>query len=98
MPLKFTTDAEADLEEIALFIEADNPSRARSFLAELKTHCELLGENPMIRITAPEIGEDVRRSVFGNYNINYFPNGDDVVIFGIIEGHRKQALALRGRL
>ena len=97
MELRYTEDAMADLIDIGQFIARNNRARAFSFTEELSSHCQTLVMRPLSRPVVKEIGDDVRRSVFGNYNIYYLVNDDYMVIFGIIEGHRRQAQVLEGR-
>lgn len=97
MELRYTEGALLDLVEIRDYIARDAPIRASSFVREVKDHCEKLSRNPLLRPLVPNIGPDVRRSVFGSYNIYYFIEGDQIVIFGVIEGHRRQHHALKGR-
>jgi toxin ParE1/3/4 len=44
--LNFTPAARADLDEIFWFIAADNPRRARSYVAEIEQTCSHLCEMP----------------------------------------------------
>jgi toxin ParE1/3/4 len=44
--VRITTAAEADLEAIADWIARDNPSRAMTFVAELRTACVTLADLP----------------------------------------------------
>jgi plasmid stabilization system protein ParE len=46
MIVVLTAEAEADLEQIADDIAADNPMRALSFVGELRELCERLAEIP----------------------------------------------------
>ncbi len=97
----FTQEAEADLMAIADYIAADNVPRAHSFVQELRVHCQGIADFPLSRPLVPQIGPDVRQSVFGNYNIYYVVNADHtkgaVIVFGIIQGHRSHRVALSKR-
>jgi toxin ParE1/3/4 len=46
--LVYTPAALADLEEIFWFIAADNPRRARSYIAEIEEACRNLCETPLM--------------------------------------------------
>ena len=96
--LRYTVDARDDLMGILHFIARDNPPRAISFVEEIEAHCQRLKDSPLGRPALPEIGSNVRRVVYGNYNIYYFIADDAVVVFGVIEGHRRQAYALQNRI
>ena len=97
MQLRYTQDALVDLLEISEFIARDNPTRALSFVDEMKRHCKNLSNMALSSPIVKELGTDVHRSVFGNYNIYYLVGRDTMVIFGVIEGHRRQAHALKDR-
>lgn len=53
--LVYSRLARMDLEEIFLFIAADNPTRAGSYVAEIETACETLSTMPMIGTARPDI-------------------------------------------
>jgi toxin ParE1/3/4 len=46
MRFRFSRRAEADLEEIADYIARDSPTRAASFVQELRARCRQLSEFP----------------------------------------------------
>lgn len=53
--LVFTPAALADLEEIFWFIAADNPRRARSYVAEIEQACRKLIETPLMGRKRPDL-------------------------------------------
>jgi toxin ParE1/3/4 len=61
--------AERDLEAIGDYIAEDNPARALSFVAELRTQCALIAKAPQACRTRPELGEGIRSCAHGNYVI-----------------------------
>jgi toxin ParE1/3/4 len=52
--------AERDLEAIGDYIAADNPPRAQSFIAELRTQCAAIAKAPLAYRARPELGEGIR--------------------------------------
>lgn len=83
MSCMFTEQAEKDLEGIADYIALDNPSRALSFVQEVRERCYRIVQVPAGYPLAPEYGENVRKLPFGNYLILYTIHADDVVILHI---------------
>jgi toxin ParE1/3/4 len=73
--------AEIDLEEIWLFIAADNIAAADRLLDRIGTIFEMLTENPQAGRLRPELGMSIRSFTVGNYIIFYeaFPNGVEIV-------------------
>jgi toxin ParE1/3/4 len=73
--------AEIDLEEIWLFIAADNIAAADRLLDRIGSVFEMLAENPGAGRHRPELGKSVRSFAVGNYIIFYeaVPNGADIV-------------------
>ena len=53
--LVFTPAALADLEEIFWFIAADNPPRARSYIAEIEQACGNLCNMPHMGLKRPDL-------------------------------------------
>lgn len=87
---RLTRTAEADLEEIASYIAADNPQRARSFVAALRDSCARLADQPRIGRERPELGSLVRSIVvFRHYVLFYRLDTDgDAVIIRVLHGAR----------
>ena len=77
--------AEEDLESIA----EDNPSRAVTFVQELREKCRVLAEMPKSAPARPELGEDIRSRPAGNYVIYYRPVSGGVEIIRILHGRRE---------
>jgi len=88
MRFRFSRRAEADLEEIGDFIARDNPMRAVSFVGELRDHCRKLLTFPQAAPLRPELGDDVRLRVFGNYVVLYVVHLDLLEIRRIVHGAR----------
>ena len=88
MKVVFSPAAEADLIDIALYIAADNPTRAFSFVAELEATSQRLGDAFSIGRARPELGEGVRVLSHGNYLIFYRQADDALRIERILHGAR----------
>jgi toxin ParE1/3/4 len=80
--------AEHDLEEIADFIALDSPSRAVSFIAEVREHCQRAATSPLIYPRRPEIGSEVRVCFHGSYLIFFEPAAEGIVVLRILHGAR----------
>lgn len=61
--------AERDLETIGDYVAHDNPPRALSFVAELRTLCAKIAKAPQAHRARPELGEGIRSCAHGNYVI-----------------------------
>jgi toxin ParE1/3/4 len=85
---EFTRLAEADLAEIALYIAADSPKTALSFVDELRRHCRQLTEHPARNPLREQYGAGVRVAVHGKYLIFYVERGNEVIIERILHGAR----------
>lgn len=69
--VRFTHRAKQDLEDIGDYIAADNPERARSFVAEIRARCESLGNAPLGYAARPELGDNLRACPHSRYVIFY---------------------------
>ncbi|WP_306423558.1 type II toxin-antitoxin system RelE/ParE family toxin [Methylorubrum podarium] len=90
-PVVISRRARADLRSIADHIAADNPSRAVSFVAELRERCRSLSETPMQGRPAPEIAPDVRILVFRSYLILHRLRDDAVLIDRVLHSARDRS-------
>jgi toxin ParE1/3/4 len=88
MQLLITPLAAYDLEEIGDFIAQDNPVRAGSFVAELRSHCEKICLNPAGYRRRPELSDDLRACVHGNYVIFFESTAEKVTIVRILHSAR----------
>ena len=88
MRFRFTLRAETDLEEIATYIARDNPSRAVSFIRDLRQHCRNLLTFPQAHRIRSELGAGVRLSAFGSYAILYVVHTDLLEIRRVVHGAR----------
>ncbi|MBV8209937.1 MAG: type II toxin-antitoxin system RelE/ParE family toxin [Burkholderiaceae bacterium] len=94
MPTFFSPLAEADLEGIGDYIAADNPSRAVSFISEVRMHCERIERNPRAYRTRLELGKGIRSCAHGNYLILFTMVDAAVLIVRILHGARDLRRAL----
>jgi plasmid stabilization system protein ParE len=81
--------AEADLESIGDWIARENPTRAESFIQELREACLSLANAPLGYSPVPRYEHaDVRRRPHGNYLIFYRVMDDEVVVLHVLHGAR----------
>lgn len=88
IPVVFSRMAEADLESIADYIALDNPSRALSFVKELRKICLDLSVFPNAHSAFPQLGENVRIMPYKNYVVLYRVLECSVSIERILHGAR----------
>lgn len=88
MRLAFTPLAEQDLEAIADYIAADNPTRALSFVRELRVQCQRITLNLSGYRLRPELGDGIRSCAHGRYVIFFECESDGVLIVRILHGAR----------
>jgi toxin ParE1/3/4 len=93
-PIAFRPQAIRDLEAIADYIAADNPTRAQSFVREIRERCRLLGDFPESARKFPELGRDAHILPYDNYVIIYRNLQHQVLISRIIHGARDILAAL----
>ncbi|WP_225008038.1 type II toxin-antitoxin system RelE/ParE family toxin [Novosphingobium percolationis] len=87
MIVYLTAEAEFDLEAIGDFIARDNPSRALSFLRELREKCLGLADMPERFPLVPRYETaGVRRRVHRDYFIFYRVEAGKVHILHILHG------------
>jgi toxin ParE1/3/4 len=96
MPVVFTVRGERDLEEIGDYIAADNPSRAVSFIREIREHCAKIAASPLAYAARPELGEGIRACVHGRYLILFQPEARDVLIVRVLHGARDYPSLFQG--
>ena len=78
MRVELSYYVEGDLEAIADWIAEDNPRRAISFIREIRDSFSRIGDGPQHYQLRPDIGEDARLAVVGNYVILF--RVDDAVV------------------
>lgn len=80
MPLIISPFARQDLEEIGAFIAADNRTRARTFILELRQACRTPTREPNRYPLDPDLGTGVRRRAYASYLIFYLVRGEHTII------------------
>jgi plasmid stabilization system protein ParE len=88
MRVEFSRYVESDLEAIADWIAEDNPRRAVTFIGEVREAFRRIGEGPQHYQLRPDIGEDARLAVVGNYVILFRLCRDAVRIERVVFGGR----------
>jgi toxin ParE1/3/4 len=88
MRIELSSFVASDLDTIADYIAQDNPTRALSFLREIRAQIVAIGQNPLLYRLRPEIGEEVRLAVAGRYVILFRKMGDAVRIERVVYGGR----------
>lgn len=86
--VRFSADANSDIEAISNYIFALNPIAAHRFLDALDAACELLAEHPLIGRQRPTLAQGVRSFPIGNYLIFYMSAADGIDVARVIYGGR----------
>jgi len=79
--------AEQDIESIGDYIALDNPHRAFTFIAELRSQCARIAASPKAFRTRPELGDNIRSCAYGNYVI-FFQDKPTICIVRVLHGSR----------
>ena len=96
MAIRFTPLASSDLEAIGDYIGQDNPTRAYSFVLEIRNQCRKIASAPMSYKCRPEFGESIQSCAFGKYVIFYKAEDAGVLIIRILHGAMDIAAHIRG--
>ena len=78
----------ADLKSIAGYIARDNPSRAISFIEEIRVAIRIWAENPLAGRERSDIAEGLRCFPHGNYVVFYRPRRDGLTVVHVLHGKR----------
>ncbi len=89
--IRFSTEANLDIEEILDYIFQLNPVAAHRFLNRFDEILEMLAEHPLIGRLRPEFGKDLRSYPVGNYLIFYESASNGIDIFRVVYGGRELA-------
>jgi toxin ParE1/3/4 len=93
MSVVLSPASECDLEEIGDYIAQDNPSRAVSFIMEMRKRCLELDAMPEAAPLREDVMPGIRMAVHGNFLIFYRIDDQEVRIERILHGARNiQAL------
>jgi plasmid stabilization system protein ParE len=88
-----TFQAQADLQQIADYIAADNPVRALTFVQELRGRCESLADMPQAFPLVPRYEQHgIRRRVYGNVLIFYQIGAGQIEVLHILRARDIDAL------
>jgi toxin ParE1/3/4 len=79
---------ERDLDTIAAYIARDAPIRAVTFIQEIREKFRAIQRNPLLYQLRPEVGEDARLAVVGNYAILFHIVDEVVRIERVVYGNR----------
>ena len=85
----YTHAAQQDLNDILLYIAADKPGAAITWVDKIEAKCLLIARNPAIGELQPHLGTGIRASVVGRYVIFHREEQDRVVILRVIPGDRE---------
>jgi toxin ParE1/3/4 len=89
MKILITLAAEADLLTISMWIADDNPSRAETFVEELRRACKSIGDMPL---AYPSLERHRRRGIrrrpYRDYLIFYRIRDEQVEIVHVLHGAR----------
>ena len=90
LPVEFSPEAEADLEEIALYSARDNPLAAEAWVQKLIVATEKAAVLPRAGRVVPEIEDpDIREVFLKTYRIVYRVEPARLLVLTVFEGHRK---------
>jgi plasmid stabilization system protein ParE len=88
MRVELSSLVESDLDAIADYIAQDNPTRALSFIAEIREQIQAVGRSPLLYRLRPELGDDARMALVGRYVILFRIVGEVVRIERVAYGGR----------
>lgn len=87
MKADFSPTANADLEEIALYIARDDPDAAAAWVDKLVDRAEKAANQPRAGRVVPEVGSPEVREVF--LRTYHQIERDRILVLTILEGHRR---------
>lgn len=90
LPLRceFSPLAELDIEEIGDYIARDNPSRAVSFIRELRERVAKIEAAPLAAPLRQELGDGIRMVPVGRYLVFYVVHSETIRVERILHGAR----------
>jgi toxin ParE1/3/4 len=80
--------ADADLDEIWLYISEDNEPAADKFIRALASKFQLLADNREIGRRQDDFIVEMRMFPYRKYHIYYFPTDNGVEIYRVLHGAR----------
>jgi toxin ParE1/3/4 len=88
MRVEILPAVEMDFDIITEYIARHNPTRAITFVEEIRNEFRSIGRNPEGYRSRPETGADVRLAPFGKYLILFRVRDEAVQIIRVIHGAR----------
>ena len=85
---RVSRQARADLDDLWLYIAADNRSAADRCIDQLIAKFQTLATQPEMGRSRPELAESLRSLPVGNYVIFYRPMQDGIEVVRILSGFR----------
>jgi len=85
----FTPRAQADLDDIWLYVALDNPLAADRLIDRIVDKCQGLTDYPQLGSARPEIASDARAVVVGEYLALYRVVCSDALIVRVVHGARQ---------
>ena len=85
-----------DLRNITLYIAADNPTRAFSFVEELREKAERIASHPLGYPARDELFPGLRSASHGRYLLYYRMMDDGIRIERVLHGARDHGSILSG--
>ena len=86
--IRFSAEANRDIEEISNYLFDLNPTAAYRLLDALDETCQHLAEHPQIGRTRADLGEDLRSFPVGNYLVFYVAAADGIAVARVVYGGR----------
>jgi toxin ParE1/3/4 len=89
MKIVRTRLADADVEEIAIYIAQDNPSAAIRWVDAIEAKITAIANMPGIGVSRNDIQRDLRTLALGNYIILYHEIENHIEILRVLHGARQ---------
>jgi len=90
LAVEFSPNAQADLEEIALYIARDDPLAAEAWVQKLIVTAEKAAILPRAGRVVPELRDpDIREVFLRSYRIVYRVEKTRILVLTVFEGHRR---------
>ena len=77
-----------DIDDIAAYIQQDNPSRAQSFTEEISNKIAVIAERPLSFPNRDDLSLGLRAALIGKYIILFSMNENEVEIIRVVHGTR----------
>lgn len=85
-----------DLDDIARYIQQDNPLRAHTFVCEITKTIMSLQDMPLRAPLVAGVRRHVRRLPYGSYNIYYTLAGQTVLVYRVLHAARDLGMIVFG--